>query len=136
MGLMDALAGKIGQAAQGQGFGAAALLPAVLAWIQSPQVGGIQGLMKLFESNGLGDVLKSWLGNQANLPVSGDQLLKVFGKDKLAGLANQIGQSPEAASNQLAGLLPQVIDKLSPAGSMPQGDALSKALGGLGGLFK
>jgi uncharacterized protein YidB (DUF937 family) len=136
MGLMDALAGKVAQAASGTGLGAAAFLPAILSWIQSPQVGGIPGLMKLFESNGLGNVLKSWLGNQANLPVSGDQLMKVFGKDKLAGLADKIGMTPDAASNQLAGLLPQVIDKLSPAGSMPEGDALSKALGGLGGLFK
>jgi uncharacterized protein YidB (DUF937 family) len=136
MGLMDALAGKVAQAAGGSGLGTAALLPVVLSWIQSPQIGGIQGVMKLFESKGLGDILKSWLSNQANLPVSGDQLMKVFGKDKLAGLAGKIGVSPDAASNQLATLLPQVIDKLSPAGVLPEGDALTKALSGLGGLFK
>ena len=44
--------------------------------------------------------------------------------------------SSQEVSSGLAGLLPQLIDKLSPDGKAPEGDALQAAMGMLGGLMK
>jgi uncharacterized protein YidB (DUF937 family) len=60
---------------------------------------------------------------------------KVLGSGTVADLAKKAGIGEADASSALAGLLPQVIDKLSPGGNLPgQGD-LGGALASLGKMF-
>ena len=40
-----------------------------------------------------------------------------------------------AVTSQLSNLLPDVVDKLTPDGKVPEGDMLSKGMEMLGGLF-
>jgi uncharacterized protein YidB (DUF937 family) len=43
-------------------------------------------------------------------------------------IAARLGISPQAASAGLAQVLPQVVDKMTPNGEVPQGDLLSKGV--------
>lgn len=97
--------------------------------------GGLQNLIGQFDSKGLGDVVGSWVGTGKNLPVSGDQLQNVLGKDTIGNLASKLGIDSGALTSQLTKLLPNVVDKLTPEGKVPEGDIMSKATDLLGGLF-
>lgn len=97
--------------------------------------GGINNLISQFATKGLGDVINSWIGTGKNLPISGDQLQSVFGKDKISQLAGKVGMDNNVFTSQLSNLLPQVIDKLTPGGKVPEGDIMSKGMDMLGGLF-
>ncbi len=99
------------------------------------QSGGLNGLISQFTSKGLGDVIGSWVGTGKNLPVSADQIHSVLGSDQIKNIASKLGMDTNAVTSQLSNLLPQVVDKLTPDGKVPEGDLLSKGLGMLGGLF-
>ena len=96
---------------------------------------GLDGLVSQFVSKGLGDIINSWIGIGKNLPVSGDQLKSVFGETTITDIAAKLGIDPNAVTSQLSNLLPDVVDKLTPGGKIPEGDLLSQATDLLGGLF-
>ncbi|UCV03361.1 YidB family protein [Dechloromonas denitrificans] len=121
MGLLDSVVGAL---AGGPSGGNNALLETVMKLINNPQTGGLAGLIQSFQQGGLGDVVNSWVSTGANQPVSPEQIQNVLGNSQLQGLAAQLGVSPEQASGNLAELLPQLVDKLTPNGQVPQGDDL------------
>ena len=72
----------------------------------------------------------------SNLPISADQVKQALGPEKLDQLAQQTGLDTGTLASQLSNLLPGLVDKLTPDGNVPQGDALQENLGGLlKGLF-
>lgn len=97
--------------------------------------GGIGNLVQKFTSNGLGDVVSSWVGKGENQPVSQDQIQNVLGPEKIQEISSQTGMDNNAITGQLSKLLPQVVDKLTPDGKVPEGDILSQGKDLLGGLF-
>ncbi|NWG29818.1 MAG: DUF937 domain-containing protein [Ignavibacteriaceae bacterium] len=97
--------------------------------------GGLQNLISQFDAKGLGDVIGSWVSTGKNLPVSGDQLKNVLGNDTISNLASKLGMDSNTLTSQLSNLLPDVVDKLTPNGKVPEGDILSQASDLLGGLF-
>ncbi|MBK9096789.1 MAG: DUF937 domain-containing protein [bacterium] len=97
--------------------------------------GGLNNLISQFTSKGLGDVVGSWVSTGKNLPVSGDQLQNVLGKDTISNLASKLGMDNGALTSQLTNLLPDVVDKLTPEGKVPEGDIMSKGMDILGGLL-
>lgn len=99
------------------------------------QSGGLNGLVNQFTSNGLGDIIGSWVGTGKNLPISGDQLKSVLGNDTLKNIASKLGMDSGALTSQLSNLLPGVVDKLTPEGKVPDGDIMSQGMNLLGGLF-
>jgi uncharacterized protein YidB (DUF937 family) len=109
-------------------------MAAILGMLQQ-QPGGLSGLVSQFQKGGLGDAMSSWIGTGQNLPVSGEQLSGVLGGDTIAGLAKQLGTTAEGATSHLTEFLPQIIDKLTPAGALPEGDWMSQAGNMLGGLL-
>ena len=130
MGLLDTLTGLAGQALS-SGGNSNPLLSGVLGMLQNHE-GGVGGLVQAFAQKGLGDVAASWVGKGENLPISGDQLQSVLGSDMVSGLASKFGISQD----QIAQMLPQVVDQLTPNGQVEAGgfDA-SQAMGMLQGLF-
>ena len=96
----------------------AAILEHVTALVNNPQTGGVQGLVQQFQSKGLGDVVNSWIGNGANQPITGDQIAKVVGQDRLNAIASKVGMQPDQVSGLIAQHLPDVIDKLTPSGKL------------------
>jgi len=99
------------------------------------QSGGLNGLISQFKSHGLGDIVSSWVGTQKNLPISSDQIKTVLGDNTIKSMSTKLGMSTNELTGQLSNLLPQVVDKLTPEGKVPEGDILSKGKDLLGGLF-
>ena len=97
--------------------------------------GGLNNLISQFGAKGLGDVIGSWVGTGKNLPVSPDQLKGVLGDDTVKNIASKLGMDSNAVTSQLSNLLPDVVDKLTPDGKVPEGDLMSKGMDLLGGLF-
>lgn len=134
MNLFDDVVGKLtgGATAGGGGQGLAA---SVLELLSNRQ-GGISGLVETFQQNGLGHIVSSWIGTGGNLPISAEQIQQVLGNEQIQAFAQKAGIAPEAASSQLAEVLPDVVDKLTPDGEVPQGgDLMSTGMGLLQGLF-
>jgi uncharacterized protein YidB (DUF937 family) len=135
MGLFDSVLGAVTGQLQEQG-GLASVIGGLLA--NNGELGGISGLTDKFNQAGLGDMLGSWIGTGANLPISADQISNVLGSDAIGNIASQLGLDSAMVSNQLAQMLPGLIDQLTPQGVVPEG-GLGNAgdlMGMLGGLLK
>ncbi|MES2946518.1 MAG: YidB family protein [Pseudomonadota bacterium] len=157
MGLFDSVLGAVmngqqAQAGSGGGLGGLGnignllnmvtsnpqLLQAIAAMLSNDGAqGGLGGLIAKFQQAGLGDVVGSWIGTGQNQNVSGEQLTSVLGEDTMAGLAEKLGISPEAAAGQLSNILPGLIDQLTPQGQAPAGGLGNSGdlMGMLGGLL-
>jgi len=59
-------------------------------------------------------------GNGANQPITPDQIHQAFGADTVKELAAKVGLSPDVLAAKLSQVLPQAIDKLTPAGAVPK----------------
>jgi uncharacterized protein YidB (DUF937 family) len=92
---------------------------------------GLAGLVEQFAGAGLGAQASSWVGTGENQPITGDQLHQALGADKVAALAQQAGLPPGQLADALAHALPQIIDRLTPQGQVPQGASLQSAIGGV-----
>src|SRR5215470_5616800 len=86
----------------------------VLDYINSPQVGGIGGLEKMFREKGLGGVVSSWIGTGQNLPISPDQLQNVLHGEALQNMAAKAGMDTGQLTSVLSQLLPHVVDRMTP----------------------
>jgi len=82
--------------------------------------GGIQGIVAQLEQQGLGGTVRSWVGTGANQPITPDQIHQAFGSDAVKELAAKLGLSPDVLAAKLSQVLPQAIDKLTPAGVVPK----------------
>jgi len=108
-------------------------LAAILEYVNSPQVGGVAGLQKMFQQGGLGNVISSWVGTGQNLPVSADQLQNVLHRGALQQVAQKAGIDPTQLTGMMASLLPHLVDKMTPNGEVPNASALQSMLKGLTG---
>lgn len=133
MGLFDELAGSALKSVTSNEGMQNNLLGGVSELLNNSNTGGISGLAKTFADKGLGDVVNSWIGNGKNLPISAEQIQQVLGSPQIQQIAQKLGVSPADATKALAQFLPQIVDKLTPNGSVPTGDLLSKGLGALKG---
>ena len=132
--LLKSAQGLMGQAGGGADLGNIA--QSVMG-MMSKESGGIGGLVEQFQGAGLGDIAKSWVSTGQNLPISADQLTKVFGEQKLGAMANQAGVNLQQFLPLLVSALPLVVDKLTPDGELndKSNNMLEQGLGLLGGLF-
>jgi uncharacterized protein YidB (DUF937 family) len=120
MSLLDNLAGALGG-------GNNNLVSSALDLLQN-HPGGLTGMIQAFQQGGLGDVISSWVGAGQNLPISADQIQSVLGSGVLQQFAEKAGISTQDAGSQLANLLPNVVDKLTPGGAVPSGDLKSMGM--------
>ena len=130
MGLLDGLLGSVmgGMMGGGQQQAANPLLQIALQVLQ--QNGGLQGILGKFQQAGYGDQVQSWIGTGQNLPIDAGALSQIFGQGQLGQIAQQLGVSHEEAAGQLAQALPQVVDRMTPNGQIPEGhsDLVNEAL--------
>lgn len=123
----------------GLGDKAGLLVQMLLAYITNKDTGGLAGFMSKLSSSGLGDISKSWLGGGANaLPVSASQIESLLGEQ--GGLLNHVTSKlslgGSTAASALGFLLPLVIGKLTPAGTVPSSlsaDVMGFITGGAAG---
>ena len=102
----------------GGGGGAAGLAGAVFSMIEN-QPGGLAGVLQSFQNKGMGDAVNSWVGHGPNQAVTPDQVHSALGADAISAMAAKLGVSPDVAASGLSQLLPSVVDKLTPNGTMP-----------------
>ena len=103
-----------------------------------PKSGGVRGVGQRFQQGGLGEIVNSWVSTGQNLPISAEQIQAVLGGSSLQAMVAKLGVSPEQASGSLADMLPQLVDRMTPNGQLPEGgDLLAQGLDMLkkGGLF-
>ena len=108
MGLLDGLIG---------GAAGAEMITVVNRLIE--QHGGVSGIVNQLQQQGLGPVVNSWIGGGPNQPISADQVHQGLGPEVIRELAAKAGMSPQELAQKLSQVLPQVIDKLTPTGSVP-----------------
>ncbi len=132
MNIMNTVLGAIGGGGEG---GSNQLLSAVMGMLNgNPDEEGnaIGDLLGQLQAGGLGETVQSWLGSGENLPISADQISSILGEGKLASLAQQAGLSVDQLPGQLADLLPQAVDRITPDGQIPSGNL---DLGSLGSML-
>jgi uncharacterized protein YidB (DUF937 family) len=127
MGLLDSVVGALGGQEQNS------VVTQVMALINNPNGGGLAGLLQQFKAGGLGHVADSWVGTGQNLPISAEQLQCVLGSEQVQQMAAKVGISPDMLSGQLAKLLPQAVDKVTPDGNIPDQGAIAAEVRGIVG---
>ena len=127
MGLKDMLSGLFGGKKTGN-----SLLDAVLPMLAGGgALGGIGGLVSKLTSGGLGDQAKSWVGAGPNQEVTGDQLHQALGQDTISQLADKSGMSHDQVKTGLASMLPNLVNQMTPNGSVPSVGSLGSMMKGL-----
>lgn len=98
----------------------------------------LQGLVSQLEQNGLGDQVHSWLQQGPNQPVTGAQIQQALGTSTLDQLASESNLAPETAAEDLAQVLPEIMNQASPKGALPESmpqlnidDLVKQLMGGL-----
>ncbi len=124
MGLFD----TIEKEALGRLEGKNPLMDAVLGLINDPKVGGLPGLIETFRNKGLGDAVSSWIGTGENQPVSGEQMERALGSEKVQEIAQNVGAPKDQVSSGLASLLPKIIDRLTPNGKVPEPGSVEQGI--------
>ncbi|HUL35434.1 MAG TPA: YidB family protein [Candidatus Eisenbacteria bacterium] len=130
MGLFDEVLSMMGSGGAQQAQGTSGL-SAIINYVNSPQVGGIAGLQKMFQQGGLGAIFSSWVSTGQNLPISAEQLQNVLHSGALQEAAQKAGFNPDQLSGMMSSLLPHLVDKLSPNGTLPEAGSLQAMLKGL-----
>ncbi|EOI2317622.1 MULTISPECIES: YidB family protein [Proteus] len=90
----------------------------VLEWVETQ--GGIEGLVKQFNSAGLSELIQSWISTGSNLPINAEQIVQVFSSPVINELAAKINMNTAEASDMAAQYLPKLVDKLTPEGVIPK----------------
>lgn len=127
MGLLDQIAGALG-GQMGGGSGQNPTMQLVMQLLQN-HPGGLQGLIDQFTRAGLGQQASSWVSTGQNLPISPDDLMKVFGGGggPLQDVLSKLGMDRNEALSGLAQTLPGVVDRLTPGGTI-QDDVVAQGL--------
>ena len=98
----------------------AAVVPVVLSEVLgNGSQGGLSAIVAKLQQAGLGDQVKSWIGNGQNLPITAEQLQQVLGSDTVRQLAAKFNIPVDQLAQVLAHQLPSAVDQASPDGKLP-----------------
>ncbi|PHM35741.1 YidB family protein [Xenorhabdus innexi] len=90
----------------------------IMDWVEGQ--GGISGVVEKFSQQGLNDTIHSWIGTGENTAIHADQVSSVFGSSTIQKLAEKMGIDPNEASSLISQHLPNLIDKATPNGEVPE----------------
>jgi uncharacterized protein YidB (DUF937 family) len=125
--VLGGMLGRGGMARGGLGGGRGALvammLPFAMRWVQKN--GGLQGVLERFRQKGYGTQAQSWVNTGANQDVAPAVVEDVVGRGELEQIAQKLGVPERDVADAFAEIFPEMVDKLTPDGSVPaQADAL------------
>jgi putative toxin-antitoxin system antitoxin component (TIGR02293 family) len=89
-------------------------------------LGGLTDLIGKLSAGGVAPQVSSWVGRGANEPIQPGQLGSALGQNVLNELSQRTGMSQQELLDQLATVLPQIINHLTPTGRMPTPADLEK----------
>ena len=81
---------------------------------------GLGELVDRFRQNGQGATADSWVATGVNKPINDSDVERALGPDLIDSLAKQTGLSRADLLSRLASMLPDVVDKMTPEGRLPQ----------------
>lgn len=124
-------------AAPGAGGGLGDVLGQVLGGAAggTGPAGGLGSILAQLQQAGFGEQADSWVSTGANKPIPPDAMTQIFGRDGLQQISRQAGLSEEETSRGLSQLLPEVVDRVTPGGEVPDFDALSNSVDELARRF-
>jgi uncharacterized protein YidB (DUF937 family) len=131
MGLFDGVLGNVVNSALGGGQNPIQNSNAIMLVMKMIQDhGGLPKVLEMFNQNGLANEASSWIGNGGNLPITADHIQQVFSPAVLQEFAAKLGVSGDEANAIIAKVLPEVINHLTPGGSVTadHADLLSQGL--------
>jgi uncharacterized protein YidB (DUF937 family) len=135
MGILDDVTKLAGLSGSGL-TGNSALLQGVLQMLGSGTSGGsLTSIVQGFSRAGLGDAASSWVSTGQNVPITTEQLQQGLGTERVRELAQLSGMTEGAAAGALAGLLPTVIDRLTPTGAIPESGQLQQLMASVKGAL-
>ena len=122
--------GGSASSAPGAGGGLGDVLGQVLGGASGSRggAGGLGGLLEQLQRSGFGEQANSWVSRGANQPISPDAITQIFGHDGLQQISRQAGISEDEASRGLSELLPEVVDRMTPEGQVPDDEALAQSV--------
>ncbi len=106
----------------GLGDKALPLLQMLLAAMTNRDTGGLAGFLEKFKAAGFGPIIQSWLGGgPAAQPISNSQLETVLGNSGglLSTVTSKLGLGRDNVASALGYLVPNLVGKLTPGGSIP-----------------
>jgi len=95
----------------------------------------ISSLLSNMQGSDLLGMAQSWLGDGENKSIDANQILSLFGSDKISAFASQLGMSETEAAGGLSDALPQMIDQASSGGSILDSVGGIEGVLGLAGKF-
>jgi uncharacterized protein YidB (DUF937 family) len=117
-GLGDVLGQVLGGAAGGRGA-----------------AGGLGGLLEQLQHAGFSEQADSWVSRGANKPISPHAMTQIFGRDGMEQISRRAGISEDDASRGLSELLPEVVDRVTPDGDVPDVGSLANSVQDLARRF-
>jgi uncharacterized protein YidB (DUF937 family) len=85
----------------------------------SSVIGGLSDLIGKLTAGGAGQEVNTWVGHGQNQPIDPGQLGGALGGNVLDELSKRTGMSQQEMLSQLAVVLPQLINSLTPKGRVP-----------------
>jgi uncharacterized protein YidB (DUF937 family) len=82
-------------------------------------LGGLSELIQKFQNSGQAATINSWIGQGQNAPIQPGQLNSALGQQTISDLARQSGLSEQELVAQLAKVLPNIVNNLTPNGRLP-----------------
>jgi uncharacterized protein YidB (DUF937 family) len=95
----------------------ALMLPLVMQWVS--RNGGIGTVLQRVNQQGYGSHADSWLGTGANHALPANAAQQLLGPEELANFSSQLGVGEDEVAHGFSEILPEVVDQLSPQGSLP-----------------
>jgi uncharacterized protein YidB (DUF937 family) len=90
---------------------------------------GLGGLIEQFQRKGLGDTIDTWVNPGANKNVAPGEVSVALGGDVVDQLSRRTGLSRDQVLTELARMLPNVVDKLTPNGRLPTLQEMARLMG-------
>ena len=86
--------------------------------VPSPGQSGLGELVDKFRQGGFEDIIKSWIGTGTNKHISPGQLHQALGPETVEDLSRTAGMPQDDLLSHLSRMLPDIIDKLTPKGTL------------------
>lgn len=136
-GLGDILGQVLGGGQRGGAGGMGDILGQILGGGAAQSgMGGLGSLLEGFQRAGFGEQADSWVGTGENKPISPEAIEQVFGRGGLEAIARQAGISEADASRGLSELLPEVVNRVTPDGQVPDLDSLTASVEALARQYR
>ncbi|MEV4536082.1 YidB family protein [Asanoa sp. NPDC049518] len=84
-------------------------------------------LLDQLQQGGLQQQVQSWIHTAPGREITAAQIRDALGAANLDAAADAAGMRPEEAAETLADLLPQLVDRVSPGGLLPDATTLQDA---------